>query len=382
MKVFAAQIFLFIIALLLIPAWGNAQSSPEEPCNCLDILFVIDDTSDMADVVANLQVAFSSVIWPMAQSICGDVRFGIISFKDDVTNDLAFTSDGTYCQYLLNNIVVDGGGNGPEASDQALLEAFDMAGSVCTIPPGFDPSTWREECCKVAVLLTSSAPGGCDDTLGPDDWDNGLSQSILAASMDIMITAVYETGLGRDPEVADQMARYAANTDGLYAESLQGAGIGDFIVEGILKCSQETSQTEFCCVQVENTYCVETMVGLCGPLGGDVMADCGLCFVSDTRPGAAGSVVPTLHQCSPNPFNPQTTIALELPKRETVTLRVFDMAGRLVKNLITAQPHTPGRHEVAWNGRDDTGRQVASGTYFYRMEAGPYSETKRMVLIK
>ena len=84
----------------------------------------------------------------------------------------------------------------------------------------------------------------------------------------------------------------------------------------------------------------------------------------------------------PNPFNPQTTIAFEIPEQQTVTLRVFDMAGRLVRNLITTEPHTPGRHEVVWNGRDDTGRQVASGTYFYRLEAGSYSETKRMVLIK
>jgi len=84
----------------------------------------------------------------------------------------------------------------------------------------------------------------------------------------------------------------------------------------------------------------------------------------------------------PNPFNPQTTIAFELPKREAVTLRVFDIAGRLVKSLISAEPHTPGRHEVVWNGRDESGRQVASGTYFYRLEAGSYSETKRMVLIK
>lgn len=89
-----------------------------------------------------------------------------------------------------------------------------------------------------------------------------------------------------------------------------------------------------------------------------------------------------LDQNHPNPFNPQTTIAFELPKRESVNLQIFDMAGRLVRRLITAEPHTPGRHEVVWNGRDDSGRQVASGTYFYRLEAGSYSETKRMVLIK
>jgi hypothetical protein len=84
----------------------------------------------------------------------------------------------------------------------------------------------------------------------------------------------------------------------------------------------------------------------------------------------------------PNPFNPQTTIAFDLPQRVAVSLHIFDIAGRLVKELINAEELSPGRHEVVWNGRDDAGRQVASGTYFYRLEAGSYSETKRMVLIK
>lgn len=84
----------------------------------------------------------------------------------------------------------------------------------------------------------------------------------------------------------------------------------------------------------------------------------------------------------PNPFNPQTTIAFELPERETVSLRVFDLAGRMVRGLVVAEEFTLGRHEVIWNGKDDSGRQAASGTYFYRLDAGSFSETKRFVLVK
>lgn len=84
----------------------------------------------------------------------------------------------------------------------------------------------------------------------------------------------------------------------------------------------------------------------------------------------------------PNPFNAMTTIAFEIPKREAVSLRVFDLCGRLVRNLIAGETRGPGRHEFVWNGRDDAGRQVASGTYLYRLEAGEYTETKRMVLVK
>jgi len=84
----------------------------------------------------------------------------------------------------------------------------------------------------------------------------------------------------------------------------------------------------------------------------------------------------------PNPFNPRTTIAFGLPEKETVSLHVYDVAGRLVRVLVDGEACPEGRQEAVWNGRNDRGRQMASGTYFYRLTAGNYSETKRMVLVK
>ncbi len=84
----------------------------------------------------------------------------------------------------------------------------------------------------------------------------------------------------------------------------------------------------------------------------------------------------------PNPFNPQTLIAFELPRREAVSLRVYDVSGRLVRTLIDGEYRDPGRHEALWEGCDFVGRQCASGTYVYRLEAGPFSESRRMMLLK
>lgn len=89
-----------------------------------------------------------------------------------------------------------------------------------------------------------------------------------------------------------------------------------------------------------------------------------------------------LHQNSPNPFNPGTSIAFDLPERTSVSLQIFDLTGRLVRELIGAREYPSGRQETVWNGRDHAGRQVGSGTYFYRLETRSYSETKRMVLVK
>ncbi|RLC96728.1 MAG: hypothetical protein DRI46_13625, partial [Chloroflexi bacterium] len=89
-----------------------------------------------------------------------------------------------------------------------------------------------------------------------------------------------------------------------------------------------------------------------------------------------------LQQNHPNPFNPQTTIHYELPKQTTVTLRIFDLAGRLVDVLVEGEVQPAGAHTATWNGRDLQGRAMPSGTYFYRLETGGYTETKRMTLIR
>lgn len=89
-----------------------------------------------------------------------------------------------------------------------------------------------------------------------------------------------------------------------------------------------------------------------------------------------------LEQNYPNPFNPSTRIAFSLPKAEKVDLAVYDVHGRIVRNLIDYTDHAAGSYVVDWNGTDNSGRKVASGIYFTRMQAGTFSETKKMNLVK
>lgn len=109
--------------------------------------------------------------------------------------------------------------------------------------------------------------------------------------------------------------------------------------------------------------------------------------VLDISLGFASGVPPVASRANlkpnvPNPFNPQTTIAFELAQQDAVHLRVFDVAGRLVRVLLDGEIFSSGHHQTVWNGRDDAGMLVASGAYFYRLEAGKVSETKLMTLIK
>jgi hypothetical protein len=84
----------------------------------------------------------------------------------------------------------------------------------------------------------------------------------------------------------------------------------------------------------------------------------------------------SLEQNYPNPFNPVTTIKYEIPLRSFVTLQIYDMNGRVTASLIN-EIQEPGKHEVLWNAHS-----CMSGVYFYKLIAGEFRETKRMVLIK
>jgi hypothetical protein len=89
-----------------------------------------------------------------------------------------------------------------------------------------------------------------------------------------------------------------------------------------------------------------------------------------------------LHQNTPNPFNPVTTIRFDLARSDQVLLRVYDAAGRQVRTLLDASLPAGWNHRVTWNGLDENGRRVASGVYFYRLSAGDFSCTRKLVVLK
>jgi len=84
---------------------------------------------------------------------------------------------------------------------------------------------------------------------------------------------------------------------------------------------------------------------------------------------------------APNPFNPATSIRFNLARRSEVSLKIYDNAGRLVRDLFEGSLDA-GPQSVKWNGRDDTGETVASGIYHYTFRAGDHTESGKMALLK
>ena len=94
--------------------------------------------------------------------------------------------------------------------------------------------------------------------------------------------------------------------------------------------------------------------------------------------------IPTAYELSqnyPNPFNPTTRINFAIPQNSFVTIKVYDMLGREVKTLINQQM-VSGNHSIDWNADNNLGIKVATGMYIYRITAGNFVSTKKMVLIK
>ncbi|MBN2030493.1 T9SS type A sorting domain-containing protein [bacterium] len=83
----------------------------------------------------------------------------------------------------------------------------------------------------------------------------------------------------------------------------------------------------------------------------------------------------------PNPFNPATTIAFELPLTTRTTVKIYDLLGHEVTTLLD-RTISAGKYQVSWDGRDAGGRQSSSGVYFYRIEAGPFQSSSKMILMR
>ncbi len=83
----------------------------------------------------------------------------------------------------------------------------------------------------------------------------------------------------------------------------------------------------------------------------------------------------------PNPFNPETNIRFALPNTAEVKLEIYNLLGQRVRLLVSGL-YNSGVHTARWDGKDDAGRSLGSGVYFYRIEAGQFNKTQRMVMMK
>ena len=107
----------------------------------------------------------------------------------------------------------------------------------------------------------------------------------------------------------------------------------------------------------------------------------GQSWTKEIRVAVAAPTDYKLYNNFPNPFNPSTKIAFQLPKASHVKLIIYDIVGREVAQVADTD-YPAGYSELAWNGTNKNGTLVSSGVYFYRISADRWNEVKKMMMVK
>lgn len=284
----------------------------------------------------------------------------VISSPAEVTMDaprglvrVEQTAAGTYYWELLENVT-----------------AYSLPGYATTAPTHFDSTASSSEYHFFQVIAHGNDPG---------QWwesppDSGYSVDNLAPAAPQNLAGAQETGTGGirltwAPNSEADLSHYtiyrgpAGFTPG--PGNLVGESPDTFQVDGTWQWDS-SDYYKVCAVDVHGneSVCAElapTLVTGADPL----------------RVPAA----PSLSQNYPNPFGARTSISFGLTARAQVTLRVYDVRGRLVRTLVNAEKG-PATHTLSWDGRDANGLPVAAGIYFYRLKAGAFTQTKKMVVVR
>lgn len=116
--------------------------------------------------------------------------------------------------------------------------------------------------------------------------------------------------------------------------------------------------------------------------GGKInVRDLSIVGVEKEKIGVETPVVLSLAQANPNPFSTKTTIEYNVPGNLDISIKVYNLLGEMVKVIVDGK-HNAGTYRVDWNGRTDSGERVSEGVYFYRLESGRESITRRVIVLK
>lgn len=134
-------------------------------------------------------------------------------------------------------------------------------------------------------------------------------------------------------------------------------------------------------VQIRFVACDLNTPGLVEAAIDDISIEVFVPAPADVSEGGAVPARTALSQNRPNPFNPVTRIRFDLAEATRARVAIYDAAGRSVRVLVDGD-FAPGSYQTIWDGRDDAGRPAGSGIYFYKLETGGYSESRRLTILR
>ncbi len=273
----------------------------------------------------------------------------------------------------FGNVGADGGGNVDGAILDASVSGIAFRGFVKRIFNAFDPSVNH-------IILVEENPGASHEFALNTDDDYHRATNLAGSTR-----VYYVLYAASDGQYVDNPTTLAIMEAFLNALGLSPAWLSMTPSSGSVPAGQSAvvDVTLDATDLVAGTYNANLVIDSNDPINPEVTVpvslsvDQAITDIGDDRT----PVKFELFANRPNPFNPTTTIAYDLPRGVQVSLTIYDVQGREVRQLVNAsQP--AGRHSIVWDGRNSSSTQVASGVYFYRLTAGEFVQTKKMVLLK
>jgi subtilisin family serine protease len=270
----------------------------------------------------------------------------------------------------------------------AVVESLRAAGIVVVAGAGNDGPGCGTIAYPPAVYDASFTVGASDDSdmialfssRGPVtvDGSNRLKPDVTAPGISIRSCVpggAYQSGWSGTSMAAPHVAGLVA----LLVSANPGAAGDVELLEGILHATAVPMTSGQSCGGVGGFEIPNNTSGY-GRI--DAPAAYAAVLTSAVSREPLASPRPVLLPAAPNPFHPSARIAFDLPGASRVSLTVFDPAGRRIRRLLDRVSVEAGRHRVSWDGRDAGGRDVQSGVYFIRLEAGEHASVRPITRLR
>ncbi len=342
-------------------------------CPPVEVVFIMDTSTSMDDEAAALCGSINAVVVHLEAAgvevqarllgICDTPGGAYACLEDHVANLLGTTVPSTPPPGLETLGACPGG-------LEVCQEDWGLATAVVAGAYPWLPAT---ESIRLVIPLSDEG-SWCGDPVTQLDQDAITFAVAVALASGVIVSPI--TGSGSSSSVIALAQSLADETGGIhFASTTPSSDIADAIVELVLAaCSAFTDCND-------NDVLDECDIASGFSLdenGNGIPDECESTGVGLSELPLAGV---RLAQNYPNPFNPLTTIRFDLARAQAVVLAVYAVDGRRIATLLNGTL-PGGSHEVRWNGRDDLGRQIPSGTYFYSLQVGKQALTKRMTLLK
>ena len=218
-------------------------------------------------------------------------------------------------------------------------------------------------------------------------WWPGRVFEVTAQVEGMNDVAAYGLRISYDPEKVKPLAAAQAVSQGdVFDENPAGSLFFQRIQPGIIEVASGRVGADWSASGDANLASIRFVAlgddpGVIDIIGGEVVNSAHIGLPVRVDKAQALPMVAALHQNYPNPFNPSTEIRFDIPTARDVKLRIYNQLGQTVRTLVDSRMKA-GTYSFEWDGANQTGHGVASGVYFYNLEAGDFRDLRKMTLVK